>query len=68
MNVSSAGIAASWSAARADATAQAVEVSMLKQQAKAEESVVQLLEPAVEAAKTPAPPPPGQGQHVDVRA
>jgi hypothetical protein len=68
MNVSSAGIASAWTATRADATQQAVEVSMLKQQAKAEESVVQLLEPAVEAAKTPAPPPPGQGRHVDMQA
>jgi hypothetical protein len=41
---------------------------MLKQQATAEEGVVELLESAVEQGKTPAPPPPGQGLHVDIRA
>jgi hypothetical protein len=68
MNVSSAGIASSWAATRTDAAQQAVELSMLKQQAKADEGVAQLLESAVEAAKTPAPPPPGQGRHVDIQA
>ncbi|HEV2557071.1 MAG TPA: hypothetical protein VGU45_00435 [Microvirga sp.] len=68
MNVSSAGIASSWSAARPTATQVAVDTALLKQQAKAEESVVALLEPAVEAAKQPASPPPGQGLHVDVQA
>ncbi len=68
MNVSSAGIASSWSAARASATQTAVETALLKQQAKTEESVVALLEPAVEAAKASVPPPPGQGIHVDVKA
>jgi hypothetical protein len=65
---SSAGIAATWAATRSDSSRQAVDLSMLKQQAKAEESVVELLESAAEQGKPPAPPPPGQGRHVDVRA
>jgi hypothetical protein len=65
---SSAGIAASWAATGTDAARQAVDLSMLKQQATAEEGVVELLESAVEQGKTPAPPPPGQGLHVDIRA
>jgi hypothetical protein len=68
MNVTSAGIASSWAATRADSAQQAVEIAMLKQQATAEQGVVQLMEVAVETAKTPAPPPPGQGRHVDVQA
>jgi hypothetical protein len=65
---SSAGISATWAATRPDSSRQAVDLSMLKQQAKAEEGVVELLESAAEQKKSPAPPPPGQGRHVDVRA
>ncbi len=68
MSVSSAGIASTWAATRRDSTQQAVDMAVLKQQAKAEESVVQLVETAAEPARTPAPPPPGQGRHVDVQA
>lgn len=68
MNVSSAGLSSSWTTQKPDSTQIAADVAMLKQQAQTEEGVVALVEAAAEAPKTPAPPPPGQGRHVDVQA
>ncbi|HEY8566267.1 MAG TPA: hypothetical protein VIL65_12250 [Beijerinckiaceae bacterium] len=65
MTVSStAGIAEAWSTTRADPQNQALSLAMLKQQAKADQGVVALLETA---ADTAPPAPPGQGQQVDRR-
>lgn len=66
MDVSAAGIATTWASAQAAQTGQAMEIAMLRQQAQAEQSLVALLESAVEAAKAPPPAPDGQGQVVDL--
>jgi len=63
----SAGIASAWSSARADARQQTMEMVSLKQQAKAEQAVVAMIEAAAQPVRE-APPPEGQGRHVDVRA
>jgi hypothetical protein len=68
MDVSATGIATTLAVTRAAATQQAMETVMLRQQAQAEQGLVQLLETAVEAGKSPPPAPEGQGQHVDIRA
>lgn len=66
MDVSSpAGIAAAWSAMNGAATGQALQVAMVKQQQQADQSVVDLLQQAVDPESSVAPP--GQGQHVDIR-
>jgi hypothetical protein len=59
------GIASAWLAVKTDATQQAVQLSMLKQQAEVERSLGQLVEQAVEERAPPAPE--GQGGQVDIR-
>jgi hypothetical protein len=65
MDVSAVGIATKWAQAQAAQTGQAVEIAMLRQQAQADQSLVALLETAVDAAKASPPPPEGQGRNVD---
>jgi hypothetical protein len=68
MDVSTVGIATTWAETRAATTLQAIEIAMLRQQEQADRSLVQLLDQAVEAGKTPAAAPAGQGQHIDIQA
>jgi hypothetical protein len=68
MDVSTVGIATTWAETRAAAAQQALEVAMLRQQAQADRSLVPLLEEAVEAGKSPAVAPAGQGRHIDIQA
>lgn len=63
--ISSAGIAASWAATRADSQQQTMAIAALKQQAQADQSLVAMLEQSAQETKAAAPP--GQGQIVDVR-
>jgi hypothetical protein len=65
MTTSPLGIASAWSTLRADAVQQALEIAVIKQQAKAQEAVVAMIDRATESAPPPAPE--GQGRAVDVR-
>lgn len=66
---STAGIAASWTAARQDAGRQAMEIAMVKSQADAERAVAEMVDETARAGREASPPPPpGQGRYVDVRA
>jgi hypothetical protein len=60
-----AGLATSLISMQTDAARQSLATAMIKQQAQAEASVVDLVAQALETAKTSAPPP-GQGTIVDV--
>jgi hypothetical protein len=65
MNALSVGVARAWSTIRADAVQQALEIAVLKQQAKAGEAVVKMVDRA--AGDGSPPPPDGQGREVDRR-
>jgi hypothetical protein len=66
MNTPPVGIASAWSTLRMDAVQQALETAVLKQQAKADEAVIAMVDRAT-AGAAPAPPE-GQGRMVDIRA
>jgi hypothetical protein len=59
------GIAGAWSTLRADAVQQALATAVIKQQAKAQEAVVAMVDRATQA--PPPPAPEGQGRALDVR-
>ena len=65
MNAPPVGIASAWSTIRADAVQQALEIAVLRQQAKADKTVLDMIETAAEAGPPPAPE--GQGRQVDLR-
>ena len=63
MPTSAAGMTAAWASAKADQTAQALGVAMLKQQAAMDAALLRTIEAAASPSK-----PPGQGALVDRRA
>ena len=64
MDASPVGIVSTWWSLRMDAVQQALEIAVLKQQAKADEAVIAMIDRAAAG----APPPEGQGRRIDVRA
>jgi hypothetical protein len=67
MSVSPASTAASLISMQMGNARQSFATAMVKQQARTEASIVDLVSQAIETAKTSAPPP-GQGALVDVSA
>jgi hypothetical protein len=65
MDASPVGIASAWSTLRAGAVQQALAVAVIKEQAKAQEAVLDMVRPAPEPA--PERPSADEGRHVDIR-
>jgi hypothetical protein len=66
MDASPVGVSSAWSTIRTDAVHQALTVAAIKQQAKAQDAVLDMVRPAGEPSPSPRPPQ-GQGERVDVR-